>query len=108
MPSRKEGTIDYKRNKRGSRDYDVRYYGDEDFLKTSAFEEEKKVLYRRISDLKCRNTFLIISLTVLLIVSFVALTLSVINQVNDTKHQMQIESLREKQNSIKVSTKIVH
>ena len=65
MPSRKDFTIDYKTNKRGSRDYDVRYYGEEDFLKTSAFEEERKFLHRRISDLNCRNTFLIVTVAVL-------------------------------------------
>ena len=99
MPSRKEFTIDYKTNIRGSRDYDLRYYGDEDFLKTSTFEEEKKFLHRRISDLNCRNTFLIVTVTVLLFLSIVLMTLSIVNQVNITKHQKKIMSISRKLNS---------
>ena len=106
MPSRKEGTLDYKTNRRGSRDYDVRYYGDEDFLKTSAFEEEKKFLHTRINGLNCRNTFLIVTVAVLVFLSLVLLTLSIVNHVNN-KHLKQILSIREKHNSSKVRSDVI-
>lgn len=99
MPSRKDFTIDYKTNKRGSRDYDVRYYGEEDFLKTSAFEEEKKFLHTRINDLNCRNTFLIVTVAVLVFLSIALLTLTIVNQVNITTHQKKITSISRELNS---------
>lgn len=93
-------------NKPGSmrQDYDVRYYGDEDFVKASVFEEEKKILNTRISHLHCRITLLVVFVIVLLFISLVLLTLSIINLQNNSKHEMQIASLRKKLNSTTVST----
>ena len=106
MPSRKGGTIGHGENKPGSmrQDYDVRYYGDEDFVKASVFDEEKKILNTRISHLHCRNTCLVVFVIVLLFLSLVLLTLSLINLQNNSKHEMQIASLRKKLNSSTVST----
>ena len=106
MPSRKAETMGHGENKPGSmrQDYDVRYYGDEDFVKASVFEEEKKILNTRISHLHCRITLLVVFVIVLLFISLVLLTLSIINFQNTSKHEMQIASLRKKLNSTTVST----
>ena len=116
MPSRKGGTIGHGEKKPGSmrQDYDVRYYGDEDFVKASVFEEEKKILNTRISHLHCRITLLVVFVIVLLFISLVLLTLSIINFQNTSKHEMQIASLRKKLNIVsgtslskKVRTKVI-
>ena len=106
MPSRKGGTIGHGENKPGSmrQDYDVRYYGDEDFVRASVFDEEKKILNTRISHLHCRITCLVVFVIVLLFLSLVLLTVSLINLQNNSKHEMQIASLRKKLNSTTVST----
>ena len=105
MPSRKGGTIGHGENKPGSmrQDYDVRYYGDEDFVKASVFDEEKKILNTRISHLHCRITCLVVFVIVLLFLSLVLMTLSLINLQNNSKHEMQIASLRGKLNTTTVS-----
>ena len=74
MPSRKGETINHKTNRPGSQDYEAQYYGDDDTLKISAFEEEKKLLNIRISDLKCQNTCLLVIVIVILFLSIVLMT----------------------------------
>ena len=49
MTTRKGGTKDYQD------DYDRRYYGDDNFLKTSSYEKEKNVTELRIGELEWRN-----------------------------------------------------
>ena len=106
MPSRKGETTNHKTNRPGSQDYDAaQYYGDDDSLKISAFEEEKKLLHTRISDLKCWNTCLLVIVIVILFLSIVLMTFCIINQTNNSKHQMQIEKFKKRLNNTESSIK---
>ena len=59
MTTRKRGGIrDYKSNReaKGNEEYDYNtYYGDENYLRISLFENEKQQLESRISNLESRN-----------------------------------------------------
>ena len=103
MTNRKGGTIDYRSNfpnkkPTGDGDYEISYYGDENFLKSSAFENEKNILQSRICDLEWRNKLLIGAMTVLMILSFAALVFCVILYLNIAKYQERLSELQRSQN----------
>ena len=96
MPSKKVENIDLRTNKPGLKEYPILYDGhrNKDNLKVAEFEEEKNILNARISGLKCRNTVLIVSVILILFISLVPMVLFVINQMNDSKHEVQFQSLK--------------
>ena len=102
MTTRKKGgTPDYKSNHeiKGNEVYDT-YYGEDTFLRSSLFESEKQQLESRIRELElrskaveCKNTIIIVSITVLFIAN---LTISsyIIHQLNI--EQMNAEIIHHK------------
>ena len=107
MTNRKGGTIDYRSNfpnkkPTGDGDYDINYYGEENFLKSSAFENEKNILQSRICDLEWRNKLLIGSMTVFMILSFATLAFCVILYLNIiVKYQERLSELQSSQDGIR-------
>ena len=93
MTTRKRGGArDYKSNReaKGNEEYDYNtYYGDENYLRISFFENEKQQLESRISNLEsrnkaveCRNTALVVSIIVLLIATLTIMTIAIVHQLN--------------------------
>merc|ERR1712110_1173739 len=90
--TRKGGTKNYKNNHQAngntSEDYDVHYYGDDNFLKTDAYEKEKNIFESRINELEWKNQalgwknkVLTISVIAFLLSLFIGiLTISIINE----------------------------
>ena len=99
MTARREGNIDNKRYNETNENmyYDVNYYGDDSFLKTSSYEKEKNAFESRISELEWRNKALegkiktlIVSVIVFLLILFIGTLIIVI------LHELNIEQNYEK------------
>ena len=93
MTTRKKGGArDHKSNReaKGNEEYDYNtYYGDENYLRISFFENEKQQLESRISILEsrnkaveCKNTVLVVSIIVLLIATLTIMTIAIVHQLN--------------------------
>ena len=112
MTTRKGGTKDYKNHKAMSQDqdYEVNYYGDDNFLKTSEFEKEKNILESRISELELRNKSvewknrtLSVLMTIFLLILFIAtLTIAFLHEMNIKQSLEQISELQRVQSEIQV------
>ena len=105
MTTRKRGGArDHKSNReaKGNEEYDYNtYYGDENYLRISLFENEKQQLESRISILEsrnkaveCKNTALIVSIIVLLIVTLTIMTILIIHQLNFGQLNTEIIDLK--------------
>ena len=93
MTTRKRGGArDYKSNReaKGNEEYDYNaYYGDENYLRISLFENEKQQLESRISILESgnkavesKNTALVVSIIVLLLATLTIMTIVIVHQLN--------------------------
>ena len=116
MPTRKGGTTDYKSHQKSkgnvSHDYDINYYGDDDFLKISSYENEKNFVEARISELERRNNALerrnkalVVSVIILLILSFGTLLITFLHKVNIEEEGVQSQTQSEIQVQMKVPIK---
>ena len=106
MPTRKGGTKDNKSHHKSkgnvSQDYDINYYGDDKFLKISSYEKEKNFVEARISELERRNNALerrnkalVVSVIILLIVSFGTLITTILNKVKIEQQGVQSQNQSE-------------
>ena len=112
MTTRKGGAKDYKSHKAMSQDqdYEINYYGDDNFLKTSAYEKEKIVLESRISELEWRNnslewknrTLAVLMMIFLFTLLIGTVTISVLHEMNIDQSLQQISKLQRVQSKIQV------
>ena len=112
MTTRKGGPKDYKSQKAISQeqDYEINYYGDDNFLKSSAYQKEKNVLESRISELEWRNsslewknrTLAFLMTIFLLILLIGTVTISILHEMNIERSLEQISELQRVQNEIQV------
>lgn len=102
MTTRKDRTLDHrynlKGNGKGSEEYDVNYYGDENFLKIDAFENDKNKLQAKISELEWRNKALIIFgvIQILFLFATIACTIgfSIVMHQNIENIQQNVENIQ--------------
>ena len=109
MTTRKGGTKNYKSNHQAngntSEDYDVHYYGDDNFLKTDAYEKEKNIFESRINELEWKNQalgwknkVLTISVIAFLLSLFIGiLTISIIYELKLEQTREQLSDLQKEQ-----------
>ena len=109
MTTRKGGTKNYKSNHQAngntSEDYDVHYYGDDNFLKTDAYEKEKNIFESRINELEWKNQalgkkmkVLTVSVMVFLLILFIGiLTISIIYELKLEQTREQLSDLQKEQ-----------
>ena len=114
MTTRKGRTKNYNNNHQANRntsqDSDVHYYGDDNFLKTSAYEEEKNIFESRIDELEWRNQALklkikvfTVSVLVFLLILFIGiLTISIIYELKLEQTREQLSDLQKANNRTKV------
>ena len=112
MTTRKGGAKDYKSQKAISQDqdYEINYYGDDNFLKTSAYQKEKNVLESRISELEWRNSSLewknralTVLMTIFLLILLIGtVTTSILHEINIEQSLEHISELQRIQNEIQV------
>ena len=116
MPTRKGRTKNYNNNHQANRntsqDSDVHYYGDDNFLKTSAYEEEKNIFESRIDELEWKNQALkwkikvltvTVSVIVFLLILFIGiLTISIIYELKLEQTREQLSDLQKANNRTKV------
>ena len=119
MPTRKGGTTDYKSHQKSkgnvSQDYDINYYGNDDFLKISSYENEKNFVEARISELERRNNALerrnkalVVSVIILMILSFGTLIITFLHKENIEDQGVQSQNQSEIQVQMKVYQSFNH
>ena len=108
MTPRKGETIDYRghylkpKGKGSEEDYELNYYGDETFLKSCAFENEKDILQSRISELEWRFKLLVVSGIVLMIISIAAIAFSIVHHLKIEQNIQHLSELQRSQNRMEV------
>ena len=116
MTTRKGRTKNYNNNHQANRntsqDSEVHYYGDDNFLKTSAYESEKNIFESRIDELEWKNQALkwkikvltvTVSVIVFLLILFIGiLTISIIYELKIEQTREQLSDLQKENNRTKV------